>query len=1062
MGHTASMGPTSCTRRGGCGSGGVSPTGEPLVGHRGDLAVPVGAGRGRGEPVPLPRRQRWGRSRWCLLSAKAKCCGFMVHTGRPPLRIGPGYRDGACGAMGNAGGAAGRQGSGWGPLGLPGSGCAVPVLRAMGWWGYGADASPAVTPTPRVPKVPLCCPCAVGPWGHGAMGQMPALLSPRPLGSPRSRCAVPVLWGHGAMGQMPALLSPRPLGSAGSRCAVPGYVELHELVLDSTKELCWMEAGHWFKLEEDFKEAGHWGQPHLSFLTYRSLLEVRRALARGAVLLDVAAASLPAIAHVLIDQMIYEGQLKPQDSEDILRTLLLQHNPVWGSPPHGGTMQGTVPRAACLIPAIPLPAQSQSGSSQPQLHQKIPEDAEATLVLVGCAAFLDQPTLAFVRLKAAVMLDGILDVSLPIRFLLVLLGPDSPHISYHELGRAVATMMSERVFLRDSYLADGRQDLVRSVEDFLECSIVVPPSEPHSEEQLRPLVPLQQELLRRRYRPPEPPVIETPLKDITGSAPGPQDEDPLRRTGRPFGGLVRDIRRRYPLYLSDIRDFLSPQCLAAVIFIYFAALSPAVTFGGLLNEKTNGMMGVSELLISTCVQCVLFSILSAQPLLVIGFSGPLLVFEEAFYSFCSANGLEYIVGRVWIGFWLVLLVLLVVACEGSFLVRYLSRYTQEIFSFLISLIFIFETFSKLIFRAHPLSRRYAVQDEVQPDVPEPNTALLSLVLMAGTFFLAFFLRKFKNSSFLPGRVRRLIGDFGVPISIFIMALADFFITDTYTQKLKVPRGLEVTNSSARGWFINPMGERKTFPIWMMFASVVPALLVFILIFLETQITTLIVSKPERKLVKGSGFHLDLLLIVAMGGLSALFGMPWLSATTVRTITHANALTVMGKATAPGEKSQILEVKEQRISGLLVAVLIGVSILMEPILKFIPLAVLFGIFLYMGVTSLFGIQLFDRILLLLMPPKYHPDEPYVTRVKTWRMHLFTLTQLLVLVLLWVVKSTPASLALPFVLILTVPLRRFLLPRIFQDIELRCLDADDAVVTFEEVEGTDVYNEVQMPS
>lgn len=111
----------------------------------------------------------------------------------------------------------------------------------------------------------------------------------------------------------------------------------------------------------------------------------------------------------------------------------------------------------------------------------------------------------------------------------------------------------------------------------------------------------------------------------------------------------------------------------------------------------------------------------------------------------------------------------------------------------------------------------------------------------------------------------------MPISIFIMALADFFIKDTHTQvweqreglgvspargrgagcsslcphcpisppiqKLKVPRGLEVTNSSARGWFISPLGRRGDFPIWMMFASVVPALLVFILIFLETQITT---------------------------------------------------------------------------------------------------------------------------------------------------------------------------------------------------------------------------------
>ncbi|NWT79125.1 B3AT protein, partial [Lanius ludovicianus] len=668
------------------------------------------------------------------------------------------------------------------------------------------------------------------------------------------------------------------------------------------------------------------------------------------------------------------------------------------------------------------------------LLETIPEGAEATLVLVGCAAFLEQPMLAFVRLKDAVTLDGVLDVSLPVRFLVVVLGPDTPQISYHEIGRAIATMMSERVFRRDAYLAEARQDLVRGVEDFLDASIVLPPTETPNEQLLRTLVPLQRELLRRRYQPLERLHIGDFLKDL-------EDDDPLRRTGRPFGGLVRDIRRRYPKYLSDIKDALNPQCLAAVIFIYFAALSPAITFGGLLGNGRDRLGTLPGTGMSPQLGVGLGVSPPSPPSPGDAPGGPwgLTGLCPLTPQFCSSNGLEYIVGRVWIGFWLILLVLVVVACEGSFLVRYLSRYTQEIFSFLISLIFIFETFSKLvtIFKNHPLSRHYNVQPDFQPGVPEPNTALLSLVLMAGTFFLAFFLRKFKNSSFLPGKVRRLIGDFGVPISIFIMALADFFINDTYTQKLSVPKGLQVTNSSARGWFIHPMGKESQFPIWMMFASVIPALLVFILIFLETQITTLIVSKPERKLVKGTGFHLDLLLIVAMGGLAALFGMPWLSATTVRTITHANALTVMSKTSAPGEKSQILEVKEQRISGLLVAVLIGVSILMEPILKFIPLAVLFGIFLYMGVTSLFGIQLFDRILLLLKPPKYHPDEPYVTRVKTWRMHLFTFTQIIFLVVLWVVKSTPASLALPFVLILTVPLRRFLLPKIFRDIELKCV-------------------------
>ena len=85
---------------------------------------------------------------------------------------------------------------------------------------------------------------------------------------------------------------------------------------------------------------------------------------------------------------------------------------------------------------------------------------------------------------------------------------------------------------------------------------------------------------------------------------------------------------------------------------------------------------------------------------------------------------------------------------------------------------------------------------------------------------------------------------------------------------------------------------------------------------------LIISKPERKMVKGSGFHLDLLLIMGMGGVAAIFGMPWLSATTVRTVTHANALTIMSKDSTPGAASQIQGVKEQWISGLLVAVLVG--------------------------------------------------------------------------------------------------------------------------------------------
>lgn len=72
------------------------------------------------------------------------------------------------------------------------------------------------------------------------------------------------------------------------------------------------------------------------------------------------------------------------------------------------------------------------------------------------------------------------------------------------------------------------------------------------------------------------------------------------------------------------------------------------------------------------------------------------------------------------------------------------------------------------------------------------------------------------------------------------------------------------------------------------------------------------------MVKGSGFHLDLLLIVVMGGIASLFGSPWLSAATVRSVTHANALTVMSK----GPKPEISKVLEQRVSGIFVAALVG--------------------------------------------------------------------------------------------------------------------------------------------
>ena len=71
--------------------------------------------------------------------------------------------------------------------------------------------------------------------------------------------------------------------------------------------------------------------------------------------------------------------------------------------------------------------------------------------------------------------------------------------------------------------------------------------------------------------------------------------------------------------------------------------------------------------------------------------------------------------------------------------------------------------------------------------------------------------------------------------------------------------------------------------------------------------------------------------------------------------------------------------DQRVTAFFVYLMVGLAILISPALRYIPTSCLFGIFLYMGTYSLHGIQFWDRLLLALMPVKYHPQVGYVRRV-----------------------------------------------------------------------------------
>ena len=83
------------------------------------------------------------------------------------------------------------------------------------------------------------------------------------------------------------------------------------------------------------------------------------------------------------------------------------------------------------------------------------------------------------------------------------------------------------------------------------------------------------------------------------------------------------------------------------------------------------------------------------------------------------------------------------------------------------------------------------------------------------------------------------------IAIAAMVAADYLI-QVPTPKLTVPENFAPT-WEGRGWFIPPFGHTIKNPWWTVPAAVAPALLATILIFMDQQITAVIVNRKENKL-----------------------------------------------------------------------------------------------------------------------------------------------------------------------------------------------------------------------
>ncbi|NP_001392197.1 electroneutral sodium bicarbonate exchanger 1 isoform 7 [Homo sapiens] len=751
------------------------------------------------------------------------------------------------------------------------------------------------------------------------------------------------------------------------------FTELDEICMKEGEDAEWKETARWLKFEEDVEDGGErWSKPYVATLSLHSLFELRSCLINGTVLLDMHANSIEEISDLILDQQELSSDLNDSMRVKVREALLKKHHhqnekkrnnliPIVRSfaevgkkqsdphlmDKHGQTVSPqSVPTTNLEVKNGVNCEHSPVDLSKVDLHfmKKIPTGAEASNVLVGEVDILDRPIVAFVRLSPAVLLSGLTEVPIPTRFLFILLGPVGKGQQYHEIGRSMATIMTDEIFHDVAYKAKERDDLLAGIDEFLDQVTVLPPGEWDPSIRIEPPKNVPSQEKRKMPGVPNGNVCHIEQEPHGGHS-GPE----LQRTGRLFGGLVLDIKRKAPWYWSDYRDALSLQCLASFLFLYCACMSPVITFGGLLGEATEGRISAIESLFGASMTGIAYSLFAGQALTILGSTGPVLVFEKILFKFCKDYALSYLSLRACIGLWTAFLCIVLVATDASSLVCYITRFTEEAFASLICIIFIYEAIEKLIH----LAETYPIHMHSQLDhlslyycrctLPEnpnnhtlqywkdhnivtaevhwanltvsecqemhgefmgsacghhgpytPDVLFWSCILFFTTFILSSTLKTFKTSRYFPTRVRSMVSDFAVFLTIFTMVIIDFLI-GVPSPKLQVPS----------------------------------------------------------------------------------------------------------------------------------------------VFKFIPMPVLYGVFLYMGVSSLQGIQFFDRLKLFGMPAKHQPDFIYLRHVPLRKVHLFTLIQLTCLVLLWVIKASPAAIVFPMMVLALVFVRK-VMDLCFSKRELSWLD------------------------
>ena len=214
----------------------------------------------------------------------------------------------------------------------------------------------------------------------------------------------------------------------------------------------------------------------------------------------------------------------------------------------------------------------------------------------------------------------------------------------------------------------------------------------------------------------------------------PQAAAELEWTGRLCGGLIADVKRRGPYFVSDWVDAFRPENLqltfSSVYYLFFVCLSPALAFGTLMADATDDQIGVVETILSTAIVGVIYSITAGQPLCIQGATGPELAYTIVFYNLCDSMDIEFLPARVWQGFWCGLFTVILALTDCCAAMSHFTRFIEDIFAALISLIFLVSAGKNVV---------YAYNEDSH------DVAFLTTLLCVGTFLMTMWLKGWEET-----------------------------------------------------------------------------------------------------------------------------------------------------------------------------------------------------------------------------------------------------------------------------------------------------------------------------